>query len=182
MLHSARVALYLAGALGALLGMTVVGLEIALVQPTVAKARVAIENAAAAESKPPAALLRVISRAHGDNIAPQVVRQLLPLPPSQLVGVQTTLRQLAESVLIQALPLHLSQEELTTVFLSQAHMGAGIRGFSQAAQAFLAADLNNVSLSQAARLVAISHAPSAILSNPQALAKRESWLLEALPE
>jgi membrane carboxypeptidase/penicillin-binding protein len=175
--RASRIAPAVIGVAAALLFAVAIAVEIGLVWPSVAKARAAILSASAAEREPPFTVQQVLARAHGEALVHQVARQLLALEPAQLEGATAIERQLAGLALAHALPMHLSAAELSTFFLSQAHMGPGVRGFSQAAQTFLATDLSTVSLPQAARLMAISHAPSAYLASPQRLASREARLL-----
>jgi membrane peptidoglycan carboxypeptidase len=80
------------------------------------------------------------------------------------------------------LPLHLSQSEVEVAFLSQAYMGPGVRGFDQASKQYLGAGLQDLSTKQAAKLVAIVHAPTAYLASPERLERRAQYLLSLQPQ
>ena len=151
--------------------------ELAVVQPALAKMRPILASALPSERNAPVALAQVLDRTEPELVKYHLARNLLATPPSQIEGIGTTRRQFTELTLGLALQAHLSAQEQSALFLSQAYMGPGIKGFGQAAQAYLGVPLEQVTRSQAARLVAISQAPSLYLASPERLARRTELIL-----
>lgn len=168
-LATAAAALCLAAVLG------VVAFDFLVVQPQVEAVRAAVSAAAPGEREPPAAVIEMIHRAHHGAVAPHAVRLLGIDSRSHLRKVST------EAGLSILLPLHLSDQELTSFLLSRSYMGPDTRGFAQASLRHLGVPLESVDRAQAARLVAIAHAPSIYLVSPERLARRVAWLLEPEP-
>lgn len=106
-----------------------------------------------------------------------VSRDLLSSPPSQIEEMRTIEMQLTELSVGLLLPVHLTNNEMLALFVSRAGMGEGTRGFSQASAKYLGMPLENVTPEQAARLVAISHAPTAYIDSPERLQQATQRLL-----
>ena len=151
--------------------------EVAVVSPALAKAQCALAAAAPSERALPVALQEMLLKSPGATLKYHVARQLLSASPSQVEGLRTTRRQLTELGVGLLLPLHLSESELMSLFATQSFMGVGVKGFARASAVYLNTPLEQINSSQTARLVAISHAPSAYLANPERLERRIQFLL-----
>ncbi|NRF72450.1 transglycosylase domain-containing protein [Aquincola sp. S2] len=170
----------------ALLGTTLVAFlaftlafEFTVVQPALSKAASLLAAAAPSERSPPATLMEALDRSQPELRKYQVARDLLAQPPSQIEGLRTLSRQSLEHGLGISLKLHLSEQDLSALHLSQAYMGPGVRGYAQASAIHLGVPLESVTREQAAKLVAISLAPAANLASPERLARRVELLLSA---
>jgi hypothetical protein len=140
-----------------------------------------LQAAASSERQPPAVLLDMLRRAHGDRIMHLVARDAARklLEAESHVG---TLRRVAvEGGLLLLLPWHLTDAELASAVLTNAYMGEGVRGFAAAAQRHLGTPLERVNAEQAATLVAISWAPGS-LETPERLRRRVQSILAKPPQ
>lgn len=159
------------------LAMTVTTFDRLVVLPAIEKANTLLSAAAPSERNPPESLKQLLLSSLGSRVKFLVARDVLVAPPSQIEGMQTTSRQFTELGVGLLLLLHLSEKEILALHVSQAYMGTGVRGFSQASLRYANTPLENVTLAQAARLVVISYAPSTYLSNPERLEHRAQAIL-----
>jgi 1A family penicillin-binding protein len=72
----------------------------------------------------------------------------------------TMQRKLKEAVYAMAMELRYSKDEILTIYLNRAYLGAGTRGFEAAAQRYFGKSANEVSPSEAAMLAGLLVAPS----------------------
>jgi membrane peptidoglycan carboxypeptidase len=114
---------------------------------------------------------------HGSRVNHLVARDILSAPPSQMEGMRTLWRHVTTAGVTLLLPLHLNEDEILAAFTSQAYMGPGVRGFSQAAQTYMGAPLENLDRNQAAKLIAIADAPSIYLRRPEYLERKVQLIL-----
>jgi len=172
-----RIAWLLAGL--ALLTLVALGWFEALhVQPVAHAIRGQLAAADPAERAPPAVLAQLIQRSHGKRLPELVVLTSSWTASAGTQERKASIRQLTLQGQALLLPLRLSDQELQAAFLSQAWMGLEPRGFAAASQHYLGRPLAEVSATQAAQLVALSHAPASYLANPQRWARRTQHLLE----
>lgn len=150
--------------------------DVLAVLPAVSRIEAAVVNAKSDESSPPSSVVEMLDRAYGSRLKYLVVRQVIA---SQSEGqrVGTFRRQLTEWCVSLLLPLHVSHQEMQTAFLSQSYMGPEVTGFSAASERYFGSPLQRLSLEQAAKLVAIAHAPSIYLVSPERLERRAKLLL-----
>jgi len=74
---------------------------------------------------------------------------------------RTTLwRKIKEAVFAMAMEVRFSKEEILTLYLNRAYLGAGTRGFEAAAQRYFGISANEVNPAQAAMLAGLLKAPS----------------------
>ena len=110
---------------------------------------------------------------HGGSTITQQTAKLLCLgtpydPGSGLTEAEfetdcrrTTLaRKIKEAVYAMAMELRYSKDEILTIYLNRAYLGAGTRGFEAAAQRYFGKSANEVSPSEAAMLAGLLVAPS----------------------
>jgi hypothetical protein len=179
-----RLARWLAIFLGSLLFCSIVGLaafEVLVVQPALSKIESFIAAAAPSERKPPAVVVEMLRRTYRSHLTYLVASRALYESPSQVEGAGTLHRQFTELGVGLLLPLHLSGPEIAAAFMSKAYMGPGVFGFAEASDRYMGVPLENLSVEQAAELVAIAHSPSAYLGNPQRLERRTQYLLSLQP-
>jgi len=151
--------------------------DVLAVLPAVSRVEAAVANAKSGERSPPSPVVQMLDRAYGSRLKYLVVRQVMHASQGEGQRMGTFRRQLTELGVSLLLPLHVSHQEVQTAFLSQAYMGPGVTGFAAASERYLGSPLQHVSLEQAARLVAITHAPSLYLANPERLEQRAKLLL-----
>jgi 1A family penicillin-binding protein len=72
----------------------------------------------------------------------------------------TMQRKLKEAVYAMAMELRYSKDEILTIYLNRAYLGAGTRGFEAAAQRYFGKSANEVNPSEAAMLAGLLVAPS----------------------
>jgi 1A family penicillin-binding protein len=72
----------------------------------------------------------------------------------------TMQRKVKEAVYAMAMELRYSKDEILTIYLNRAYLGAGTRGFEAAAQRYFGKSANEVSPSEAAMLAGLLVAPS----------------------
>jgi len=155
-------------------------------QPHRAEIQRLIDEAAPAEKSPPAVLRQVVHAAHPDatsSLSGSAVR-LLRVRLDFASDTRTLHRQMKETLWWALVTLHCSEQEQSTLYLSLSYMGNDTYGFSKAAPALVGVPLADVSLEQAARLVAVTRAPSSYLRNPERWARASEVLLaraKALP-
>jgi hypothetical protein len=149
--------------------------EFIVVRPALIKTASQLATATPSERNPPATVLEILGRSQPELRKYQVARNLL----THVEGFGTIGRHFAVLGLGIFLSLHLSAQELAALHISQAYMGTGVHGFAQASVAHLGVPLESVTIEQAAKLVAISYAPSAYLTSPERLARRTEFLLAA---
>jgi Transglycosylase len=156
--------------------------EATVVQPALGNVHDLLLSATPSEWKLPEPVERILHREPGARIKYLVARNLLAAEPNDGERMSTTQRQFAELGLGLSLEVHLTSRELHAVYASQAYMGPGVRGFDQAARQYLGIQLHDVTLSQAAFLVAVAHGPSAYLESPERLERRVQYLLAKVRE
>jgi len=111
---------------------------------------------------------------HGGSTITQQVAKLLclgvPFDPSEWESEaeferdcrrSTVWRKLQELPFAFALELKYTKDEILSIYINRAYMGAGARGFEAAAQRFFGISANQVNPSQAAMLAGLLRAPSA---------------------
>ncbi|MFG6412514.1 transglycosylase domain-containing protein [Roseateles sp. DC23W] len=157
--------------------LAVLVFDIFTVRPCVARIEQVIATAHPDERNPSAALQEMIHRAHGDRLEGLVARDAVLSSMRGGERMQTLPRVLTEAGVAMLLPWHLSEAQLETAYLASSFMGTGVRGFAAASARHLGTHLALVDLRQAAHLMAIAHAPSFSLQNPQRLGQRVLWLL-----
>lgn len=160
----------------------VVVFDALVVRPALSKIESTIASGAPSEREPPSAVVDMVHRAYGSHLKYLVARDALAASPSQVDGLSHLSRQFTELGLGLLLPLHLSEPQVATAYLSWAYMGPGVRGFAVASDRYLKVPLENLTPAQAARLVAIAHAPSAYLASPERLDRRTRYLLSLQPQ
>lgn len=147
--------------------------------PPLAQVDRMLADASPSERRPPAALVDMLHRAYGDQLAWPVARQAVL---TDEVGRRRLLhRQFVELGVALLLPLHFSPGDIETAFLASTPMGPGTRGFAAASQRHLGVPLASVDAAQSARLVAISWAPSWSLGSPERLERRVRHLRALAP-
>jgi hypothetical protein len=151
--------------------------EFAVVKPVLSTVHATMQFASAGERAPPAPLREMLDSAYGDSLKYHVAREILASDPSQLEGVGLTQRQIAELAVGLTLRLRLSRTELEATYLSRAYMGPGVRGFEKAAAKYLNKDIAHLTRLEAAKLVAIAHAPTYFLGSPARLEAKSQLLL-----
>jgi hypothetical protein len=115
-------------------------------------------RAGPAEQRPPESLARVLRVSPGDHLTAHVARQLLwAFDTAPRGGSGWHAAALAWWLLCE---VHLTQAQRTTLFLSLAPMGGEEPGFERAASRLVGVPLAEVSVEQAAWLVAVAQAPS----------------------
>ncbi len=72
----------------------------------------------------------------------------------------TLQRKLKEAVYALAMELRYSKDEILTIYLNRAYLGAGARGFEAASQRYFGKSANQVNASEAAMLAGLLKAPS----------------------
>jgi hypothetical protein len=172
-----KILAFIFGILAVVVTSSALVFDFVIVQPTLAKAGVLLASAAPSEQNLPSPVERILKIDPGNHLNYKIAREMLASQPSEFESTGTIRRQLTEFSLGLFLGIHLTNQELSTLFISQAHMGPGVRGFNQAATQYLGTNLQLVTLEQAARLVAISHAPSLYLQNTNRLERRTAYLL-----
>ena len=98
---------------------------------------------------------------------------------------RTTLtRKIHEAIYAMAMELRYTKEEILTIYLNRAYLGAGSRGFEAAAQRYFGISANQVNASQAAILAGLLKAPStyAPTSNLQRSWDRANVVLNLMEE
>ena len=148
-----------------------------VVLPAVSKVKAAVANSQPSESSPPSSIVEMLDRAYGSRLKHLVVRQVVHASQSEGQRIGISRRQLTELGLSLLLPLHVSRQEMQAAFLSQAYMGPEVTGFAAASERYIGSPLQELSREQAARLVAITHAPSIYLASPERLEQRAKLLL-----
>ncbi|NHX28356.1 glycosyl transferase, partial [Escherichia coli] len=74
---------------------------------------------------------------------------------------RTTLqRKIKEAVYAMAMEVRYSKNEILTIYLNRAYLGAGARGFEAASQRYFGKSANQVNASEAAMLAGLLKAPS----------------------
>jgi hypothetical protein len=138
-----------------------------------------LDAATPSERQPPTIVTDMLRRAYsGSQIKSFVVRNAMSaFPPVR----PTMRRQFTELGVFLLLPLHLSESEIESAYISSVYMGNDVHGFAKAAQNHLGVPLESVNVNQAARLVAIAHAPSAYLQDAERLERRTQYLLSLPP-
>jgi membrane peptidoglycan carboxypeptidase len=154
-----------------------VAFDVLVVLPAVSRVKAAVANSHPDESSPPSSIVEMLDRAYGSRLQQLVVRQVVHASQIEGLRITNSRRQLTELGLSLLLPLHVSRHEMQAAFLSQAYMGPDVTGFAAASKRYFGSPLQKVSREQAARLVAITHAPSIYLASPERLEKRAKLLL-----
>ena len=170
-----RLLRWMVGVLAVLLASFVLGIlafDLMTVRPVVSRIEDQLSAAATSERLPSAAVMDMLGRAYGGRINNLVADRALwtegTRPPPNLptrVGVALLLS------------VHLSEAKIASAYLSTAYMGPGIYGFAAASQHYLGIPLDLVNLEQAAKLVAIAHAPRFYSLVPERLERRTRYLL-----
>lgn len=169
---------------GSLLLCLIVGVaafDLLSVQPVLSKIEAYIVDAAPSERNPPKVVVEMLRRAYGRRLKYIVTNSVLSETQSQVEGMSHLQRQFTELGVGFLLPMHLSEPEIATAFLSMAYMGPGVLGFAQASTSYFGMPLEDLSIRQAAQLVAIADAPSAHLGNQERLEHRIQQLLSTEP-
>lgn len=117
-----------------------------------------LARAGPAEQRPPESLARVLRVSPGDRLPVHVARQLLwAIDAAPRGGPGWHAADLAWWLLCE---VHLTEAQRTTLFLSLAPMGGEEPGFERASLRLVGVPLAEVSVEQAAWLVAVAQAPS----------------------
>ncbi|WP_157669621.1 transglycosylase domain-containing protein [Chitinibacter sp. GC72] len=150
--------------------------DILMVRPVVLHIERTLSEAKPSERKPPKIVTDMVRKAYGSRLIYAVIRNALSAS-NQVKEMKTMHRQLTEFCVGILLPLHLSDAEIESFYISTAYIGNRIYGFSLASEHYFGTPLERISMIQAARLLAITHAPSAYLANPEGLERRVQYLL-----
>jgi hypothetical protein len=156
---------------------TLIWFEITTMRPVVSHARTLLAKAAHSELDPPQVLDRMLGRAHTEDRMACRAMSLVLRDQGFAAGMKMLRRQLTEAGVCFLASWHFSEMETKALFLSQSYMGPGVYGFSRAATQYIGVPLDRVDLMQAAKLVAIAHAPNLYLDNPERLNRRIDWLM-----
>lgn len=151
------------------------------VQPVLSKIEAYIADAAPSERNPTKVVVEMLRRAYGSRLKYIVTNSVLREEPSLVEGMSHLQRQFTELGVGFLLRMHLSEPEIATAFLSTAYMGSGVIGFAQASIRYFGMPLEDLSIRQAAQLIAIADAPAAHLLDQQRLEHRMQDLLSAEP-
>jgi hypothetical protein len=138
-----------------------------------------IDAAAPAERQPPLNLRRALAAAPRDYDS-EVARVLLvelKIPSALRSGIGW---HATSALWLAGVKLHLSKDERMSLFLTLSYMGHRTFGFADASVRVAGTPLENVSLEQAARLVAYSHSPSASEASEEQLARHTQFLLSRM--
>jgi len=160
--------------------LSVAAFDMVVVRPAVSIIESLLSSASADERNPPAAVSLLMHRFYGEGLKYSVARMVVR-SSGELDQRSTSNRQVREIGIGLLMPLHLSDDQIQTAFLSQVYMGLKVRGFSQASQRHLRTPLAAVSNEQAAKLVAIASAPTLYLEDPVRLKKQAEYLLSLPP-
>jgi hypothetical protein len=166
-----------AGALAAGCLTGVLAFDLLVVRPVVSSIQSRLSAAPFGERRPPAVLIDMLNRAYGRRVTELVAREALSAPPSSVEGTSTSRRQLAEAGLALLLPWHLAEADIEGAYLCCAYMGPEVHGFAEAARRYLGVELDRINLGQAAKLVALSHAPALYSESPERLERKAQQLL-----
>ncbi len=114
----------------------------------------------------------------GSTITQQVVKTLLLTPERSYE------RKLKEVLLALRLETKLSKDDILYLYLNQIYFGAGAYGVAAAAREFFDADLEDLTLAQAALLAGLPKAPSFYdpLRHPQQAIGRQHYVLQRMRE
>lgn len=156
-----------------------IAFDLLVAGPHLAQVDRMLVDASPSERRPPAALVDMLHRAYGDQLARQVARQAVST--DDVVSRRLLRRQFIELGVALLLPLHFSPGDIETAFLASTSMGPGTQGFAAASQRYLGVPLASVDAAQSARLVAIAWAPSLALDSPERLERRVRHLLALTP-
>jgi len=126
-------------------------------------ARAALENRAAG---------RIVQG--GSTITQQLVKYSL------LSSDRTLERKKKEAWLALAIELSLSKNEILERYLSSAYFGRGCYGLRAAAKEYYKSSVSNLSLPQAAYLVALLKSPTYLVENPKAAEERAEAVFNAM--
>lgn len=172
---------YAVAALFVAIATGVLAFDILVVRPVVDRIQRRLETAAPGERQPPAVVLDMLRRSHGDRGIMHVARYAT----SDLLDAGQRMRGLrrmsTEWGLMWLLPWHLSEAEITSTLLATAHMGNGVYGYAAAARRYFGLALEHVSAEQAARLVAIAWSPSSYVEGSERFERRVQRLLAKPP-
>lgn len=164
----------------AVIVLSVAAFDVAVVRPAVSTIESLLSDASADERNPPAAVALLMHRFYGEGLKYHVARMVVR-SSAELDRMSTSNRQVREIGIGLLMPLHLSDDQIQTAFLSRVYMGLTVRGFSQASQRHLHTPLAAVSNEQAAKLVAIASSPTLYLEDPVRLKKQAEYLLSLPP-
>src|SRR5262245_2578060 len=114
----------------------------------------------------------------GSTITQQVVKQLLLTPERSYE------RKLKELVLALRLETKLSKDDILYLYLNQIYFGAGAYGVAAAAREFFDANVEDLTLAQAALLAGLPQAPSRYdpQRRPQQAVGRQHYVLQRMRE
>src|SRR5689334_3561130 len=114
----------------------------------------------------------------GSTITQQVVKQLLLTPERSYE------RKLKELVLALRLETKLSKDDILYLYLNQIYFGGGAYGVAAAAREFFDADIEDLTLAQAALLAGLPQAPSRYdpQRRPDQAIGRQRYVLERMRE
>ena len=164
----------------AVIVLCVAAFDMVIVRPAVSTIESFLSEASADERNPPAAVALLMHRLYGEALKYHLARMVVR-SSEDLDRMSTSNRQVREIGIGLLMPLHLSDDQIQTAFLSRVYMGLTVRGFSQASQRYLHTPLAAVSKAQAAKLVAIASSPTLYLEDPVRLKKQADHLLSLPP-
>jgi len=158
-------------------GLVVGGLafDLMVVRPAVDRIENRLQTAAPGERQPSAAVMDMLHRAYGVRINDLVARDAVS--SGQIESMGTLSRLSMELGIALLLPVHLSRTDIAAAYLTGAYMGPDARGFAAASRLYLGIELDRVDLAQAAKLVAMAHAPDIYRQSPERLERKAAQLL-----
>lgn len=171
-----KIAGNLAKAMALLIGVPVVALfayDTVAVRPHLAQIQNVLAQADPEDSSPPQ-IIRELIDANSVSPGPYATRLVTSLVYSDLTQSQWHIRETLWRIL---LPMHVTESELYGLYATLAYNGTD-NGLSNFALRQYGQPLSHLSPAQAATTVAITHAPSLYIRDPERLAQRANALLE----
>ncbi len=114
----------------------------------------------------------------GSTITQQVVKSLLLTPE------RTWIRKLKEAILAYRIDRSLTKDEILSLYLNQAYLGAGAYGVEGAAQTYFGKHVGELTLAESALLAGLPKAPTRFspFQNFQAARERQKYVLDRMVE
>jgi len=162
-------------AMALLIGVPAVGLfayDMIAVRPHLGLIQDVLAQANPEDAAPPQ-LIRELIDANTGSPAPHAIRLAISLVYSDLAEDQSHVRDMLWRIL---LPMHLKELELYGLYATLAYNGKD-HGLSKFAQRQYGQSLGHLSPTQAAATVAVTHAPTLYICDPDRLARRADALL-----
>jgi hypothetical protein len=166
------------GAISFAAAAALIWFEIMAMRPLVSHARTLLEKAAHSELDPPEPLTRMLSLSFTENSSVACRAMSLVVRHHEFgAGMKTLNRQLTEVVACLLGSWHFSPKEMNALVFPQFYMGPSVSGYAQVSIQYVGVPLDQVDLRQAAKLVAMAHAPNLYLDSPERLNRRVDLLM-----